>query len=133
MRISRERFIDQFAISIMVEALRVWPRSTKQFPDHMSRAIYDTICVSNGEIPISLQQFRANVEPIIRELHRTTPFRQRLDHNDLTVRVYDALSAAGVEVVIAPPLKAHGGAYGAKSPSQVATGGRSAANPQALA
>jgi hypothetical protein len=38
------------------------------------------------------------VRPVIDELYRTTPNRQRPDANDLAAKVYDALDAAGAEV-----------------------------------
>ena len=114
MRVSRERFIDHFAISIRIHALRGWPRRGKEPPDHLGRRLYDVICVTSGEIPIDAGAFGQIVKPVIHELHRLTPRGQRPDASDLTGRVYDALSAAGVEVTIRPPVRAHGQAIWAR-------------------
>jgi hypothetical protein len=43
------------------------------------------------------------VRPVIDELYRTTPNRQRPDANDLAAKVYDALDAVGAEVTIGRP------------------------------
>lgn len=114
MQVSRDRFISQFAISIMVRALKTWPRSTKRFPEHMPTAIYETIKGTNGQVSITSREFGVIVDPVLREIHQLTPFRTRPDHNVLTGLVYDALDAAGVEVTIGPPLAAWGHMYGAK-------------------
>lgn len=118
MEVTRERFIDQFAISIGVHALKVWPRRSKEPPDHVGRAVYDIMTVCAGDIPVASVDFGRIVQPIIAELHRITPNGRRPDAHDLTGRVYDALSAAGIEVRIRPPIKSHGGAMGRTAPDR---------------
>ena len=44
--------------------------------------------------------FAVVARPVIDDLFRTTPNRQRPDANDLAAKLYDALAAAGAEVTI---------------------------------
>jgi len=48
------------------------------------------------------------MRPAIAELHRTTSKGQRPAAKDLMSPASDALSAAGIEVTILPPIQAHG-------------------------
>jgi hypothetical protein len=109
-RITKEHFIEQFYIPILVQALPMWHRRSKEPPDHVARAMYETIRVSRGELPIDSRRFGQIMEPVIAELHGATPKGQRPDARKLTARAYDALSAAGIEVTIMPPIGSHGNA-----------------------
>lgn len=109
MQITRERFVDQFAISIGVRALKVWRCRSKNPPDLVGLYIYQTIFIANGNLSLSSTEFCRIVKPVIVELHRITSWGQRPGASDLTGRIYDALSVAGVEVTINPPVKSHGG------------------------
>ena len=103
--VTRERFLDQFAISIQVQCLRLWGKRAKEPPLHVSCSIYETIRTCAGEIPLaSSAAFGEIVHPVIEELHRLTPKGMRPDPRELTGRVYDALDRAGVEVTIRPPV-----------------------------
>ena len=112
MQITRERFVDHFSHSLLVHTLGMWPRSTKRFPEHIARSIYETLQRCLGLIPIDAEEFTRIVEPCIRELHASTPFRKRPDFKLLTGLVYDALDRAGIEIGIGPPIRSHGGAAG---------------------
>lgn len=109
MQITRERFIDQFATSIGVRALKVWHRRSKKPPDMVGLYVYKTIFVANGEVPIGSTEFCRIVEPVILELHRVTSRGQRPSASDLAGKIYDALSVVSVEVTIHPPVRSHGG------------------------
>jgi hypothetical protein len=103
--VTRERFIDQFAISIQVHCLPLWGKRSKEPPLHVSRSIYETIRMCAGEISLaSSAEFGEIVHPVIGELHGITPKGMRPDTHDLTGRVYDALDQAGAEVTIRPPV-----------------------------
>lgn len=108
MRITRERFVDQFAISIGVHSMRLWHRRSKSPPQHVARSIHDVIVMAAGSIPITSAAFGEIVDPVIADLHRRTPAELRPDAKELTGLVYDALDKAGVEVTIRPPIEAHG-------------------------
>jgi hypothetical protein len=109
MQITLEQFVEQFAISIGVHALKVWRRRSKSPPDLVGLYVYKTIFIANGEVPITSTEFCRIVEPVILELHQITPWGQRPGAIDLSARIYDALSVAGVEVTIRPPVRSHGG------------------------
>lgn len=117
MRISRDRFIDQFAISIMVRSLRLWSRRSRAFPDHLPSSIYETLRVCMGVLPITAQEFHAIVEPPMLALHRSTEPGSRPDPKEVAGLVYDALDAAGIEVAIKPPVQSHGGGAKERRPT----------------
>jgi hypothetical protein len=106
--ISREGFIDKFAISIGVHSLRLWHRRSRSAPLHVARSIHEVICMAAGSIPITSATFGEIVGPVIAELHRRTPQGTRPDARELTGLVYDALAKADVDVTIRPPIEAHG-------------------------
>src|SRR5689334_13105970 len=110
MKITRDHFIDHFAISVGVHALKLWSLRSKEPPDHVARAMYETMRTCGGEFPIDSRRFSEIMQPVIAELHRITPQGQRPDAKDLTGRAYDALSTAGIEVTIRPPNQPHSNA-----------------------
>lgn len=112
MKVARERFIEQFGISIMVIALKHWRRRSKTPPEYVAHATWNAITVCNGGVPIGLTDFRKIVEPVVSDLHRTIPQTERPEFKAFTGLVYDALSAAGIEITIRPPAQPHGGGYG---------------------
>ena len=99
--VTRERFVDQFSITIQVQCLPMWGKRSKDPPLHVSRSMYEAIRMCAGEIPLaSSAAFGEIVHPVIEELHRLTPKGMRPDPRELTGQVYDALDRAGVEVTI---------------------------------
>src|SRR5262249_47423179 len=112
MELSRNRFIDQFAISIGVRSLRLWHRRSSSPPLHVARSVHEVITMTAGRIPIDSAAFGEIVRTTIEELHRRTPKGARPDATELAGLVYDALERAGIEVTIGPPLDAHGASYG---------------------
>lgn len=108
MELSRERFVDQFAISIGVHSLRLWHRRSKSPPLHVARSVYEVIAMAAGSIPITSAAFGEIVDPVIADLQRRTLQGTRPDARELTGLVYDALATAGVDVTIKPPAEAHG-------------------------
>jgi hypothetical protein len=101
MELTRDRFIDQFAIPLHVACLRLW-RKRKTAPTFLSTTFYDTMKTSGGRITFSGAAFSDVVTPLIEELYRSTPKGQRPDATRLTGLLYDTLDAAGVEVTIEP-------------------------------
>jgi hypothetical protein len=102
MELSRDRFIDQFAIPIHVACLRLWRRRAKTAPVFLGRSFYETMTTSGGQIALSQAAFSDLVEPLIVELHRSTPHGERPEAWRLTGLLYDTLNAAGIEVTIQP-------------------------------
>jgi hypothetical protein len=98
MKLRREEFIAQFAIPFHVHCLKLWSRRASSPPYSVARCCYDWIGITNGSVNLKVYEFTALVRPVIDELYRTTPNRQRPDANDLAARVYDALAKAGAEV-----------------------------------
>jgi hypothetical protein len=109
MQISREHFIGQFWPPVQVQALKLWHLRSKEPPEHMPGAIYKAIQVCAGIVSVDVGRFHEIVEPVIANVHRTTPKGQRRpEARRLLGLVYDALDAAGVEIGIKPPLQPHG-------------------------
>ena len=100
MKLRREEFIAQFAIPFHVHCLRLWSRRASLPPYSVARCCYEWVGITNGSVDLKVYEFTALMRPIINELWRTTPTRQRPDANDLAAKVYDALDAAGAEVTI---------------------------------
>ncbi len=48
MELSRERFIEQFAITIQVTCLRLWRRRAKTVPIFLGRSFYEAMTTSGG-------------------------------------------------------------------------------------
>lgn len=113
MDISRERFIEQFDIAFRVQCLRRWPKRSKAPPYHMSTCLHQWIGIAAGHVPLKLHEFNELVRPVIDEVHRAMPKGERPCSRDVAGRVYDALSAANVEVTIRPPLGGHSTPAGA--------------------
>jgi hypothetical protein len=107
MHLPRHSFIDQFSIPFMVHCISMWRRGSKQPPDHIPRCLYEWIKTTNGTVSVPLQEFRPIVEPVVADLHRKGK-GDRPDAKELAGAVYDALSAAGVEVTIGEPRRPHG-------------------------
>ncbi|MEI7875987.1 MAG: hypothetical protein WCK95_27965 [Alphaproteobacteria bacterium] len=107
MDISRDHFIAHFSITFDVQCLRHWPKRSREPPYHIATSLHQWIGISSGHVPLKVHEFHELVEPVIDELHRCTPKGMRPCSRDVAGRVYDALSAAGVEVTIRPPLHSH--------------------------
>ena len=73
MQISRERFVDHFWPCVKVHALKMWTVRRKAPPTIVAGAMYDAMTVSAGNIPITRRRFSEILDPVICELHRTTP------------------------------------------------------------
>lgn len=100
MELRREEFISQFAIPFHVHCLRLWSRRAPAPPYSVARCCVEWITTGNGSVSLRLHDFRNVAWPVIDELYRVTPRGRRPDANDLAGRLYDALDAAGAEVVI---------------------------------
>ena len=82
--VTRERFVDQFAISIHVHCLPMWRKRAKEPPLHMSRSIFEAMRTCAGDIPLAPSAaFGEIVHPVIEELHRITPKGMRPDPCEL--------------------------------------------------
>lgn len=114
MRLSRDQFINHFAVSIGVHTLKLWSRRSKEPPDHVARSAYEVIRTSRGDLSLSAQQFSEVVQPVIAELHKRTQKGERPSALALTGMIYDALDKAGSEVTLRPAALPHGGGYGRK-------------------
>ncbi len=102
MELTRDRFIDQFAITFQVHCLRLWSRRHKSAPTHLAACFYEWIKTNGGLISLSAADFARIAEPVIEDLHRNTPKGQRPDADRLADLLYDALDAACVEVTLKP-------------------------------
>jgi hypothetical protein len=102
MELTRDRFIDQFAITFGVHCLRSWSTRFKSAPTHLTTCFYEWIRTNGGRMPLSGAAFATIVEPVIEGLHRTTPKGERPESALVAGGLYDALDAAGVEVTITP-------------------------------
>ena len=102
MELTRERFIDQFAITFGVHCLRIWSTRFKSAPTHLTTCFYEWIRTSGGRMSLSRADFATIAGPVIEDLHRATPKGERPDSKLVAGRLYDALDAAGVEVTITP-------------------------------
>ncbi len=99
MKLRRDEFIAQCAIPFHIHCLKLWSRRASSPPYSVARCCYEWIATT-GSVNLKVWEFTALVHPVIDELYRTTPTRQRPDANDLAAKVYDALDAAGAEVTI---------------------------------
>ena len=102
MRLSRDEFVGQFGISFGVHCLRRWPIRRKAAPTHLTTCFYESIRTNRGVIPIGPAEFAQVVQPVIEELHRTTPTGERPEWKVMAERLYDALDQAGVEITLKP-------------------------------
>ena len=102
MRLSRDQFVGRFGISFGVRCLRRWPTRRKAAPTHLTTCFYESIRTNRGVIPIGPADFAGLAQPVIEELHRTTPPGERPAWDDMAARLYEALDQAGVEIVLKP-------------------------------
>jgi hypothetical protein len=112
MQFRRAEFIAQFAIPFHVHCLKLWSRRAAEPPYSVARCCFERIGTTNGVVNLKVHEFTGLVRPVIDDLYRSTPKGRRPDANDLAAKIYDALSAAGVEVTIGPPAGALGGGRG---------------------
>jgi hypothetical protein len=101
MELTRDRFIEQFAIPLHVACLRLW-RKRKTAPTFLTTTFYEAMKTSGGGIALSGAAFSDVVTPLIEELHRSLPYGERPEAKRLAGLLYDTLDAAGVEVTIKP-------------------------------
>jgi len=102
MELTRDRFIDQFAITFQVHCLRGWSTRHKSAPTHLATCFYEWIKTNGGLISLSAADFARIAEPVIEGLHRSTPKGHRPEADRLADLLYDALDAACVEVTVKP-------------------------------
>jgi|LNAP01.1.fsa_nt_gb hypothetical protein len=102
MELSRDRFVDQFAITFGVHCLRHWSTRHKAAPTYLAPCFYGWIKTNGGLIGLSPAEFAEVAEPVIEDVHRLTPKGQRPDARLVAGRLYDALDAANVEVTLKP-------------------------------
>jgi hypothetical protein len=103
MELTRDRFIEQFAIAFRVHCLRIiWSTRLKSAPTHLATCFYERIKINGGRMSLSGSDFARIAQPVIEDVHRSTPKGQRPDADGLAGLLYDTLDAAGVEVTIEP-------------------------------
>jgi hypothetical protein len=100
MDITRDRFIQQFSIAFGVHCLRCWPKRSKEPPHHVSACLHQWINTCAGHVPLKLHEFCDLMRHVIDDVHLGTPRGERPCSKELAGRVYDELSALGVEVTI---------------------------------
>jgi hypothetical protein len=109
MKLSRDQFLDRFAISIGVHSIPLWSRRSKEPPLHVSRSVWEVVNVNGGKLPLpNSAAFAEIVHPVIRELHARLPTGERPSPRELSELIYEALDRAGIEVILRPPLTAGG-------------------------
>jgi hypothetical protein len=74
----------------------------KSAPTHLATCFYEWIKTNGGQMSLSGTDFATIAEPVIEDLHRTTPKGERPESGLVAGRLYDALDAAGLEVTITP-------------------------------
>jgi len=89
MNLPRAAFDNHFSPVFQVHCLREWTK------------------IANGQTHIFPEDFHSIVWPVIERLHREGK-GERPSPDELTGAVYDALSAAGVEIAIGPNRHGHG-------------------------
>jgi hypothetical protein len=102
MELTRDRFIEQFAIAFQVHCLRSWSTRFKSPPAHLATCFYERIKINGGRMSLSGADFARMAEPVIDAEHRGTPKGQRPEASRLAGLLYDTLDAACVEVTIEP-------------------------------
>jgi hypothetical protein len=108
MDLAREKFVDHFQIVLDVQCFWHWPkRGRKTAPTWLSGTIYEWMKASAGDIQTTQKHFAETIDPLIEELHETTPQGKGLDRNSVTGLIYDRLAAAGIEVRIGPGAPTH--------------------------
>jgi hypothetical protein len=102
MELTKDRFIEQFALTFGVHCLRHWSTRLKVAPTYLTTCFYGWIKTNGGQMTLSPVEFAELAEPVIEEVHRNTPKGQRPDAKLVAGRLYDALNAAKVEVALKP-------------------------------
>jgi hypothetical protein len=102
MQLSRSAFVEHFAIVIAAQCLKRWPKRQRLAPTWMSGCFYQWMRISAGEIDASAERFAELIDPVLEELHQTTPRGQTPEREIVAGMIYDRLAAAGVEVRIRP-------------------------------
>lgn len=100
MDLSRDHFVDQFAITFGVHCLRSWSRRRNEPPSHLTACFYEWIRINGGQISLSAAEFADLATPVLEEAHRRTPKGKRPDAVFVAGLLYDALAAANVEVTL---------------------------------
>jgi len=98
--LSRDCFVDQFAITFGVHCLRGWSRRRNDPPTYLTACFYEWIRISGGRISLSAAEFADLATPVIEEAHRSTPKGQRPDAVFVATPFYEALAVANVEVTL---------------------------------
>jgi hypothetical protein len=103
MKLPRDEFIAQFAIPFHVHCLKLWSRRASEPPYSVARCCYEWVGITKGSVKLRVYEFTAVVRPVIDDLYRKTPKRQRPDANDLAAKVYDTLDGTGAQVTFGRP------------------------------
>jgi hypothetical protein len=105
MELTREGFIDQFAITFGVHCLRSWSTRLKTAPTYLAPCFYGWIKTNGGGMALSPVAFAELAEPVIDAVHANTLKSQRRpDAKMVAGWLYDALDAAGVDVTLKPTV-----------------------------
>ncbi|SEP41586.1 hypothetical protein SAMN02990966_05939 [Rhodospirillales bacterium URHD0017] len=102
MTLSRQGFIDQFAISFGVHCLRRWPKQRTAAPTHLTTCLHEWIGANGGSMAIAAADFARIAAPVIEAMHRTTAKGERPGWEALAGALYDALDQAGVDITLKP-------------------------------
>jgi hypothetical protein len=99
MNLPRETFMSHFRPVLQVHCLKFWPMRSQAPPEILPGCLFEWIKTANGRMDLDRLAFRMIVWPAIEELYRQGK-GVRPTPDEFTGALYDALSAAGVEVTI---------------------------------
>jgi hypothetical protein len=107
MNLPREAFISHLVPVFQAHCLKLWRQRAKEPPETLPRCLHEWIKTANGHMDLDLAAFRVIAAPVIDALHRKGK-GARPTPEELTGALYDALSAAGIEVAIGPTRRGRG-------------------------
>jgi hypothetical protein len=79
MKLPRDEFIAQFAIPFHVHCFELWSRRASESPSSVARAATSGSASAKVSVDLRGYKFTAVVRPVIDDLYRRTPKRQRPD------------------------------------------------------
>lgn len=104
MQLPRDRFVDHFYIPFQVHCLRRrYKRRSAPAPAAVPNHLYRWMLTSNGRTAADEATFVAIATPVCLAIYDATAPGDSPDATALAGALYDALSAAGIEVEIGPP------------------------------
>ena len=100
MELTRDGFVEQFAISFQVHCLKHWPKRRNEAPTFLTACLLEWIKTNGGQSTRKGAVFAELARPVIEEVHRVTPKGERPDASRLAGLLYDALERAGAEITL---------------------------------